>query len=347
MTGLFSRLRRAQRQTGTIWLRRVALAVGVAGAAASAQAACTGTDLRQDLPAALKAEIAAEVARTPYAKGLSWIATRGDRRLHVIGTMHLNDPRHAPLVRHMTPAIEAADAMLVEVTAADKAALEAKLGKRPELIFITDGPTLIDRLPPEDWAEIADLARAAGIPPFMAAKMRPWFLSMSLSIPNCARRIPNVSHGLDMQLLEVAAEHGVPTLSLEDPMEIFRTLDAAPLAEQVEELRSYLAMMRVGPDEFFTMLESYFDGEVEAFTRVQMKQFLAADLSIPTAERAAQIEALMGSLLYDRNRAWVPVIESAPGNLLVVAVGAAHLPGETGVLALLEAAGYTIEEAPL
>ncbi len=361
MTGLFSRARlsrarRAPARTGRRGLRATVLAfslVGLTGLigqislAPAAAAACAGRDLREALPAALQAEIATELARIPYSSGLSWTARRDGRRLDIIGTLHLNDPRHAPLVAHMAPAIQAADALLVEVNTTDKAALDDALGKRPELMFITEGPTLIDRLPEEDWRQIAALAQTAGIPAFMAAKMRPWFLSMSLSIPSCARQIPDVTNGLDMRLLQVAAEAGVPALSLEDPLTVFRSLDAAPLREQVEALRSYIALMRVGPDEFHTMLESYFDGEVQGFSLLQMKQLLAAETGLSATERQAEFDALMQLLLDDRNRAWIPVIEATRGDRLVIAVGAAHLPGKAGLLALLEAEGYTLEKAPL
>jgi uncharacterized protein YbaP (TraB family) len=49
-------------------------------------------------------------------------------------------------------------------------------------------------------------------------------------------------------------------------------------------------------------------------------------------------------LLIDRNTAWIPVIDAAvTGHQnAVVAVGAAHLPGESGILNLLEQDGWTI-----
>ncbi|VCU59392.1 GumN family protein [Tritonibacter mobilis] len=261
--------------------------------------------------------------------------------------MHLNDPRHDALVAHMTPAIEQADAVLLEVNREDKARLNRALAETPSMVFITDGPTLIDRLPQEDWQHIAAQASAAGIPPFMAAKMRPWFLSLSLSVPQCARTIKDVTDGLDAKLMQVAEAADVPTLSLEDPLRLFQMLDAAPLEEQVEELRSYIAMMGVGPDDFYTMVESYFDGEVQEYTLLQLKQFLTAEGEIPVAERQAQLDELLETLLYQRNRDWIPVIEATEGARLVIAIGAAHLPGDQGVLALLEAEGYQIERAPL
>ena len=52
----------------------------------------------------------------------------------------------------------------------------------------------------------------------------------------------------------------------------------------------------------------------------------------------------MAQLLYDRNHNWVaqmPAIMQAAPTLFVI--GAGHLPGEQGLLALLKAQGYTME----
>jgi uncharacterized protein YbaP (TraB family) len=51
-------------------------------------------------------------------------------------------------------------------------------------------------------------------------------------------------------------------------------------------------------------------------------------------------------LLVDRNRNWLPKIEALfarRGRALVV-VGAAHLVGPDGVVAMLKAKGYTVEQ---
>ena len=49
-------------------------------------------------------------------------------------------------------------------------------------------------------------------------------------------------------------------------------------------------------------------------------------------------------LLYNRNADWANKLAGLmPGNSLVVAVGAGHLPGEKGVLNLLRKAGYRVD----
>ena len=50
------------------------------------------------------------------------------------------------------------------------------------------------------------------------------------------------------------------------------------------------------------------------------------------------------ALIYDRNADWVTKMPSLMASKpTLFAVGAAHLPGEKGVLHLLRQAGYTVE----
>jgi uncharacterized protein len=72
---------------------------------------------------------------------------------------------------------------------------------------------------------------------------------------------------------------------------------------------------------------------------------------VPTVERIVQAELkaepqMYQRLLVDRNKAWLPKIEALftrSGHALVV-VGAAHLVGADGVVAMLKAKGYTVEQ---
>jgi hypothetical protein len=51
----------------------------------------------------------------------------------------------------------------------------------------------------------------------------------------------------------------------------------------------------------------------------------------------------MDLLLYARNRKWAKELKTLmPGGTLLIAVGAAHLPGEQGVINLLRKDGYTV-----
>jgi len=61
------------------------------------------------------------------------------------------------------------------------------------------------------------------------------------------------------------------------------------------------------------------------------------------AEEAAAVDMILDRLLFQRNVVMVDRMESllARGNAFI-AIGAAHLPGERGVINLLAEKGYTV-----
>ncbi|QAX28950.1 TraB/GumN family protein [Leisingera sp. NJS204] len=312
---------------------------------ASLWAACTGTDLRTALAAPDRARIEARTAAAPFAEGNHWIARRGDRTLHVIGTLHINDPRMEVITARLAPLVRQADLLLIEASPADKAAFEAELGRTPSLMLITDGPSLIDRLPAAEWEALAAKVRSHGMAPWMAAKMRPWFLAMTMSFPPCLRQDKDIKRGLDVRLSKLAEEAGVALQSLEDPMSVIRMMDADPLEEQVRQLRAFTAMMGGGQDSFVTTVEAYFDQQALSALYLSERDFLQSG-ALTRAERETLWAEAMDGLLDQRNRNWIPVIEAARGDRIVVAAGALHLPGKAGLLNLLRQEGYRLERAP-
>lgn len=305
------------------------------------RAACQGDDLRDALTPQQHAGMEAEIAAAPFGRGNYWIARRGSRTVHVIGTLHVNDPRMDALERRLAPVIAGADLLLLEASPAEKAAFERELGLTPELTLITEGPSLIDRLPPQEWQALSEQLHRQGIPPWMAAKMRPWFRAMSLSIPRCVMQVKDYRNGLDLRLAALADRAGVAVRSLEDPMDVIRMLDADPLEEQIRHLRIYTALLGGGEDLFQTTAEAYFDQEPLAALLLSRQAFLGTE-GLPQAERRQLWQRSMRGLLDQRNRAWIPVIEAAAGETIVVAAGALHLPGEAGVLNLLQQQGYAL-----
>jgi uncharacterized protein YbaP (TraB family) len=67
-------------------------------------------------------------------------------------------------------------------------------------------------------------------------------------------------------------------------------------------------------------------------------------MSCSTATMRDSSPELYQRLIVDRNIAWIPQIEAAleGSDDALIAVGAGHLPGEQGVIALLEAEGHTV-----
>lgn len=323
-----------------------ALALGLGLAAARAE--CRGENLIDAMPEAERRALFDAADRVPHPRGNLWRATRGDQTLHLIGTYHLDDPRHAATLDRIAPLIDAAATVLVEAGPEEEAALLADLARDPSLMVQTEGPTLREALTDPEWQLLADAMRERGLPPFMVSKFRPWYVSMLLALPACGLDGMEAGRGgLDGMVIARAQEADIPLRALEDHDTVFRLFEAMPMQDQLAMIRSSLALEPISEDYAVTLADAYFQQE----SRVIWELTRTLSLRVP-GQDAAQVEAdfarMEQVLMTDRNRAWIPVIEGAAADGPVFAAfGALHLPGEMGVLRLLEEAGFALERLPL
>jgi len=326
--------------------RALVLATALAAllAAAPAHALCSGATLLDRLTPAQTAALATATAATPFAEGRLWQARRGDTTLTLIGTLHLADPRHQPLIETVSPLIAAADLVLLEMTPQEEAAMQAALATDPSLMFRTDGPTLPERLDEATWAAVAEAARARNIPPFIASRFQPWFLMLTFSVPPCA--MPDMMSGgpgLDQLLMREAEAAGVPMAALEPWDTIFELFAQSDIDSPIALLHLTLLDPDLQSEMLVAMRDSYFAGRIaETWELSRLSLNFLPDLS--AAEGAALFALTEEALLTTRNAAWIRVIDTAAAahDSIVLAAGAAHLPGQQGLLTLLQSDGWSI-----
>lgn len=329
------------------WWRAAAMLAALT-AGFPAQAACVGANLLETLPQDDRAALDAAVAASPYADGNHWRATGGTSVIDIFGTFHLYDPRMDEVMDRIAPFVETADALLVEATDAELKQIETEITRRPELLFIGPGEqTLPERLDEAEWQNLSDELKLRGMAPFIASKFQPWYLTVLLAIPSCAvEQFATQADGLDKLMTMRAEAAGVPVSALEPYDTLFRMFDELGEAQELDMLRTSIAMASQAEDMFATMTEAYFAGQHRLIWEYSRQT--AADAPGMTPERAARDFALMEDILLTRrNLAWIDKIEPAAENKrIVVAVGAAHLSGETGLLNLLAEKGYTLTREP-
>lgn len=313
------------------------LAVSLFPALANAQA-CGTRDLIAELGPTDRAALQTLVAEHPYPEGNLYRAEKPGSTVTVVGTLHLPDPRHAETVDKVRPAIQEADLLILEASSEAQAQIQQMTATRPEMFFLTEGPTLIDLLDDEEWARLKEELSDYGIPGFMAAKFKPWFLAMTLAVPPCAMaQVQSGERGLDMLLEEVATRNNVPIGELDNIDQLLDLLAGDPLEKQLDGLRLWLSMKVEGDAELTTMVERYFQGKAREV--VEFSRLTLADKNVPVE----LFDEMMQGILEDRNTAWEPkILKMIEGKTAVLAVGAAHLSGESGVLRALERAGYTL-----
>jgi hypothetical protein len=170
---------------------------------------------------------------------------------------------------------------------------------------------------------------------------------LSLGLPPCAMpALTSGEPGLDKLLMQAADAAGVPVAPLEPWDTLFGILQALPQDDQIAMLRTGLIDDALQAELFAAMLDGYFAGRVAEVWELG-RAAMAFAPGLDPAAGAAAFALTEQLLLSGRNRAWMEVIaaQAKVHDRIVLAAGAAHLPGDAGLLALLAAQGWQI--APL
>ncbi|WP_170607277.1 TraB/GumN family protein [Ruegeria arenilitoris] len=311
----------------------------------SAYGACEGRDLRLEMSSEERAELDKALSSIVFPEGNHWIARKDNTVLHLIGTLHTNDERMGDVVERLTPTLSKADAFYFEITQEEMDAFERDLAQDFSPVMITSGPTLIDLMAEEEWAALSANLAERGIPRWMAAKMRPWFLSMMLGIPPCLMETPDFDRGMDARLTEIAKEHAIPRHSLESVEELIAMFDSHSLEEQVQSLVRLAGALQSGDDQLMTMANAYLEEKHAEIIQLAKIQGQRASGLTPQ-EFEAEWEGFEDQLLVQRNNNWLQKILPLKDQTVVIAVGAGHLADTHGLLRQLELAGYKLERAP-
>ena len=309
--------------------------------------ACQGNDLIAALAPQVRDSLTAAADAVPFAKGNYWRAVRDGQQVTLLGTYHLDDPRHDGLVQAVGPVLDQATTLLVEAGSKEESKLMALLARDPSTILAPEGPTLAETLPEAEWQLLAQAMRDRGIPPFMASRFRPWYVTMLLSVPPCAMKQAAAGNGLDKRMIARAEAKGVPVQALEPFDTALKLFDRMDAEAQMAMIRSTLALEDQAEDQMATLSSTYFAQKSRLIW--EYSRLAARDLPGMTPEKVdAEFATMEDALMNSRNRAWIPVIEAAAAKGPVFAAfGALHLSGDQGVLVLLERRGWHLERLDL
>ena len=168
-------------------------------------------------------------------------------------------------------------------------------------------------------------------------RMKPAALMQQLTVLFYLKHTPgyNPQEQLDASFQQDATKAGKKVGGLETVQSQMDILFNKPLRRQAEDLYCFLSNPAKAERQAKELIAAYAAQDLDTVLRLmEEKEGTKCD---PTPEEMAQ-------LLYDRNHNWVaqmPAIMQAAPTLFVI--GAGHLPGEQGLLALLKAQGYTVE----
>ncbi len=262
-----------------------------------------------------------------FARGLLWqVSAAGVPPSHVFGTLHAADARLGDLPAAVRKAFDASKSLMLEYVP-DPYGKERFL----EAAMFLDRGTLEQAIGREDFERAYEMLRPVGLAREFVNKMKPWGVLLNLR----SSWQPSSTATPDRQLHALALSRRMAVVQVEETEEQVFTFDELPMASQVALLKHGLAHREELAALAERTLQAYLARDLRAIWREQ-EAFAKRHPGI-----AAHHAELVKRVVLDRSvvMAYRMQRELRRGRAFV-ALGALHLYGEKGVLALLEQDGY-------
>jgi uncharacterized protein YbaP (TraB family) len=249
--------------------------------------------------------------------------------LYLLGSVHLLTPDAGKLPSEVDSAFAHAKLVAFETS------LDSLQGRAMELAMLArnaPGTTLRSALTPAGAAKADTVLGAYGLSVDKLAPFKPWFATLLMTQLVIQKAKFQAQYGVDAQINERAHQANKPTTGLESVDFQLHLFDSMTPTEQEEML-----VMSSPPDSSTENLIKIKDAWLAGNTVM-----LDSMLNISMAESPA----IFNKIVVQRNKSWIPRLDSMlQGNDdALVVVGAAHLVGKQGVLEMLKAKGYTVEQ---
>lgn len=285
------------------------------------------------------AKVGREARATKNGDAIFWKVTKpGGPPSYLFGTVHLTDPRVTVLSPAVKAALKETKTLALEVADLSPTALARALASAVNVTIYTDGQSLKTKLTTDEFAKVARQLKTAGMPVQTASVFRPWVITMLLASSQCERKRASAGKRiLDAHISDLAKKQGSKIVGLESLDDQLKALSASPPVDQLAMLKVGLAYVERSNDLVETLIQFYLKRDLGAIWPFQIA--LAERIGVP----ARTYDSFYDNLIKTRNQrmhaAALPHLEKGG---VFIAVGALHLPGDDGLVALLRASGYTV-----
>ncbi len=261
-----------------------------------------------------------------------WKATRGGSVVYIAGSIHMLSPDAYPLHPAFDRAFTESDLLVEEVDLAEMLGPEVQMNTLMRGM-LPAGTTLDKVLAPATLALLNKAATDVGAPMEALQRLKPWMIALTLEGLELRKLGFDPELGLDMRFYNLARKGGKKVQGLETVDYQISRFDDMTFEQQDRLLAEALKEMHTEKASVTKLTDAWKTGDAAGVERIVL-----ADLKADPF--------LYQRLLVERNKNWLPKIEAlfARKTPALVLVGAAHLVGPDGLVAMLKAKGYTLEQ---
>jgi uncharacterized protein YbaP (TraB family) len=245
---------------------------------------------------------------------------------YVFGTIHMIPAEDYFMPEKLVDLLKNVDEVVFEIDLAemsDMSSLFSIINK----VFMNDGLTLKDLMSEEDYDLVNEHFSEMGLPMMFLNKIKPMFLQ-ALAEGSFSGDGPEIK-SYELELFELANQNDKPSGGLETMDFQISIFDSIPYQVQADMLVSSLKNSSES-DDMQQLIDLYKNMEIEKM----VSTFEDDEYELSKYENI---------LLTTRNKNWIPsMADKMAGISVLYAVGAGHLGGKNGVLALLFDKGYDL-----
>ncbi len=281
-----------------------------------------------------------ETTRAPF-----WCAvSENGGKLYLLGTIHVGDLRTASVLSRLDETLAKCDALVVEVDVTSEKEQKdsaVMLTSEDEMTY-DDGTTVKDHVPEELYLKMRSFLENRGMYDELMDKknLSYWYWKIFISLIYETSALNDGVYIIDQLIAERANELGIPVEQMESSSEqnvilddAFDTIPEDTMLSAIEATLDYTdEMTEVVSEYFFDAMDDWYERDEAALLestkeKSEINEILLGDRNVNMADRA------------------IEYIES--GKTVFIAVGVAHMLGDTGIVQSLRRAGYTVRNSRL
>jgi len=282
-----------------------------------------GIRMARLLTAGLLAVLAAEVCR---AQVFYSVVSAEGRQNWLLGTIHSEDERVLDFPPVLQQALKQAETVGLELLP-DREMLERLAGA----MRLPDGHKLSDRLDEALYERVRAALIDYGMDADSVDRLRPWAAAMTLGQPPV-----RTGRFMDLVLARKVAEHDAISVALETIDEQLAFFTGLGEQAHVALLRQAVADRERVLEDFEALLAAYLDSDIQQLQQLARRQLSELPQSV---QKDFRVQGITRRNIEMARRAQ-PLLDQGAA---LIAVGALHLPGEKGLVALLREQGNRVE----
>ena len=264
-------------------------------------------------------------------KSFLWRIQSDKSTIYILGSVHFLKKESYPLKKTIEKVFDNTQKLVLEIdlksedtAGVQRVALEKGINR---------DRTLQQSVSFETYSLAEKRAQELGIDIRALSPLKPWVVALTMTALQLQKLGFDPNYGVDRYLAERAIKSGKTIVGLETAAFQIGLIDQLSQKDQEAMLRQSLKEMDLLDRALDQIVRAWSTGDV-----IALEGLLLSGMR--------EYPAVHQTIVVDRNRRWLPRIEKMieQGESALITVGAAHLVGKDGVIELLRARGYTVEQ---